>query len=127
MGNSIKSIVVGYLVFLLATAILGLPGGYLMAVLLGSEEARAMLTPLSPPMLMIMMMAAVCAGYVAARLAGEGELLHGALAILLGVTLAAVFRGTEPDEVIKYVIYLVMLPLFGLLGGYLRLRQVSRA
>lgn len=65
------------------------------------------------------------AGYVAARIAGRSELLHGLLAAggcvaasLIGLALA---NGAYPAPTWMIGLALVLSPLAGLLGGYLRL------
>ncbi|HEV8388554.1 MAG TPA: hypothetical protein VGQ35_01865 [Dongiaceae bacterium] len=68
----------------------------------------------------------VAAGYLAARMAGRGELINGSLSSFLcaaiGIyTIAA--RWPEHAEASDFI-KLAVVPPLGLLGGYLRLRQV---
>ena len=125
MGISIKGVIVGYLACLLSSLIMGIALGYTLAATVGPENARQLITPPSFPILMGSMITSTLGGYVAARVAGGGELLNGALAILLGGTVAAMLAGVDSsDAVIQTIIQIGVLPLFGLFGGYIRLRQV---
>jgi hypothetical protein len=78
----------------------------------------------------------ILGGYVAARIARHDELLNGAasafLRIALGlIPIALLFFGTRGfviglDPLAARILPLLASPLFGLLGGYLRLRQTHR-
>lgn len=74
----------------------------------------------------------IVAGYVAARVAGKGELINGALACGIGSVwglLAAAFSNEVPDNEVPNedgsgtarLISMALAPLFGMLGGGLRL------
>ena len=67
------------------------------------------------------------AGYLAARIAGKGELLNGMLATLVAmiVSLIIVLAMSSGDFSMLDVVGYAVAPLFGLLGGYLRFRQVN--
>jgi putative membrane protein (TIGR04086 family) len=67
-------------------------------------------------------------GYVAARLAGHDELLNGAASALLCVVLGLVTVGLGMDKNPLWAQFLLFVasPVFGLIGGYLRLRQTHR-
>ena len=127
MGVSVKGMLIGYLATLPASFVMGIPLGYILAATVGPESARELLSPPSFPILMGSMIVAVFGGYVAARVADGGELINGALAMLFGSIFAALFLGSDDsrDAAIQSVIQVAVLPIFGLLGGYIRLRQVA--
>lgn len=68
------------------------------------------------------------AGYVAARVAGKGELINGALSSLGYVGAGIYSIATAPAEGLPIydTVDIATAPLLGLLGGYLRLRQLRR-
>jgi hypothetical protein len=125
MAISIKGIIVGWLSSLLATMILALPLGYSLAAVFGPEQAQQLIGPISVPILMLTMVTAVIGGYVAATVAGDGELLNGSLAILFGCLIATLVGDDSPEALTSDIMRVFILPLFGLLGGYIRLRQVA--
>jgi hypothetical protein len=67
----------------------------------------------------------VLAGYIAARIAGRGELINGTLASMVCVVIVTGFTLADMDT--ATIVEFLMTPLLGLFGGYLRLRQVSSA
>ena len=69
----------------------------------------------------------VIAGYVAARIAGRGELLNGGACALLTMIVGLLMSMGQPAYMPEIWTFLLCLltPLLGLLGGYLRLRQVT--
>lgn len=67
----------------------------------------------------------VLAGYIAARIAGRGELINGTLASLVCVVIVTGFTLADMDT--ATIVEFVITPLLGLFGGYLRLRQVRSA
>jgi hypothetical protein len=69
----------------------------------------------------------VAAGYIAARIAGRGELLNGALSSFLCVSIGIYHNltGTPTGPDTLSIAGLVVSPLLGALGGFLRLRQVA--
>lgn len=125
VGISIKGIVVGYLVTLLVGFIAGIGVGYTMAAIYGPEGARALLSPTAFPVLIVAMIGSTLGGYVAARFAPEGQVLTGALCILAGGTLSAVITGMDTERMAQNIINVTLYPIFGALGGYIRLRQVQ--
>ena len=127
MGVSVKGMVVGYLATLPASFVMGIPLGYILAATVGPESARELLSPPSFPILMVSMIVAVFGGYVAARVADGGELINGALAMFFGSVIVALFFGPDGsrDAAIQKVVQVAVLPIFGLLGGYIRLRQIA--
>jgi len=125
MATSIKGIVAGFLASMLAAVILGFAGGFLYVTIFGVDAARAAMTPTSVPILMTMLLTSVIGGYVAARVAGHSELMHGALAILAGGMFSLLGWSSAEGDVLMKILELTLLPLFGLFGGYIRLRQVA--
>ena len=66
----------------------------------------------------------ILGGYIAAFIAKHNELLNGALSSFLAMMLAVCSISTEPLYLTMF--YLITSPLFALLGGYLRLKQINR-
>ena len=125
MNISIKGIIAGNLAGMFVSFVLGLAAGFFLAAVFGAE-ARQFVTPTSIPVLMVSMLAAVVGGYVAARVAGRSELTHGVLAILAGAVLSLLSWDGAADDAPLKILQLTLLPLFGLFGGYIRLRQVTQ-
>ena len=67
----------------------------------------------------------VTAGFLAARVAGKGELLNGTLTSILYVTYRIACWPEDPG--VHTFVDIACAPLLGLFGGYLRLRQARRA
>ena len=72
----------------------------------------------------------IVAGYLAARIAGRGELINGALATTIStiILIPLMLIGDSGDSgafSAPDVILLAITPLLGLFGGYLRMRQVG--
>jgi hypothetical protein len=69
------------------------------------------------------------AGYVAARVAGRGELINGALTSLGYIAVGLYSIATSPGGELPILdaLDIAAAPLIGALGGYLRLRQRRRA
>ena len=108
---------------------LGLVSGYVLANVQGSgEAAMEMVRPrdgsFSAIAFFLAAVVAVASGYVAARVAGRGELINGAFANAIHPALRVVI-GIGSDELAIALTYLVLLPMFGMLGGYIRLKQVA--
>ena len=76
-------------------------------------------------------LATVLGGYVAARVAKRGELINGTLCSLpcLAITILGFLNDSPLSEgpLVGNFIEVALTPLAGLLGGYLRLRQVRNA
>ena len=71
--------------------------------------------------------ATVAGGYVAARVAERGELINGTLCTFLSV-IVTIMAVEEPwPWKMRDFIELGLIPLAGMLGGYMRLRQVRAA
>jgi hypothetical protein len=69
----------------------------------------------------------VVAGYLAARIAGRGELINGTLCTLLSMGVCLLLSAGQPSpfSATPTLILYAITPLLGLLGGYMRLRQVT--
>jgi len=81
---------------------------------------------LTAPMFFLDAISSVVAGYVAARVAGRGELINAVLCNLLGGGIGLLMgMAMSPEALTTSLIVLVTEPMFGLLGGYIRLRQVA--
>jgi hypothetical protein len=87
------------------------------------------------PHLAISLCCSMLGGYVAARIAGHDELLNGAASAFLNIVfgllpfaLRLFGTGSGMSSNLPWEIFLPPLasPAFGLLGGYLRLRQTRR-
>jgi hypothetical protein len=66
----------------------------------------------------------ILGGYVAARIAKRSEILNGALSAILcvGFGLYAFAKGTDGASPTTHLAFLVLSPVLGALGGYLRAR-----
>ena len=131
MPISIKGIIVGMLFGFVMSLVLGLVMGFALAAMFGAESATDFLSPtesgrMTAPLLFMDAIISVAAGYVAARVAGRGELINAMLANLLGAAIGMfIAMSLTSDALVAGLIELALLPLFGLLGGYMRLRQVT--
>jgi len=131
MPISIKGIIVGMLFGFVMSLVLGLVMGFALAAMSGAESATDFLSTtesgrMTAPLLFIDAIISVAAGYVAARVAGRGELVNAVLSNLLGAAIGMfIAMSLTPDALVDGLIELALLPLFGLLGGYMRLRQVT--
>lgn len=124
---SIKGLVAGFLFNCAMSFVLGLALGFVMAAMFGAEGAKQLIDPgasgMAVPVMMVEMVVSVAGGYVAARVAGRGELINATLCIFISGAIGAYFT---PEATLGiYIVELVIVPLFGLFGGYIRLRQVD--
>lgn len=74
-------------------------------------------------------MFSILGGYIGAYIAKHDELLNGALSSFLCVLsgIYGLFTGSHPIYLILLeILALIISPLLGMLGGYLRLKQKSR-
>lgn len=74
-------------------------------------------------------MFSIFGGYIGALIAKHDELLNGALSSFLCVLsgIYGLFSGSHPiNLVLLEILALILSPLLGMLGGYLRLKQKSR-
>jgi hypothetical protein len=71
----------------------------------------------------------VVAGYLAARIAGRGELINGTLCTLPSMAVSFLLTAGQPSPLsaTSTLLLYAVTPLFGLLGGYMRLRQATEA
>lgn len=126
---SIKGIIVGALFDVVASVILGAVALIAIVVSTGVDNIEDITNVANSGMFAVAGFAigsgvSVLAGYIAARIAGRGELINGALSSILCVVMSAgLTLGTLEMDAIRIVEFL-MTPLLGLFGGYLRLRQV---
>ena len=126
---SIKGIIIGALFDVVASVILGAVALIAIVVSTGVDNIENITNVANSGLFAVTGFAigsgvSVLAGYIAARIAGRGELINGALSSILCVVMSAgLTLGTLEMDAIKIVEFL-MTPLLGLLGGYLRSRQV---
>ena len=130
MAISIKGILVGLVCGFVVSLVGGMAMGFVMAALYGPESTEELMGissgTLTAPMFFLDAISSVVAGYVAARVAGRGELINAVLCNLLGAGIGLLMgMAMSPEALTTSLIVLVTEPLFGLLGGYIRLRQVA--
>ena len=81
---------------------------------------------LTPSMFFMDAVVSIAAGYIAARVAGRGELVNAVLCNLIGAGICVLLAQAGPPAAMTSALILLLTePLFGLLGGYIRLRQVA--
>lgn len=136
---SLKGVLIGGIVDVLSSFLLGLPFGiYAMLKVdlahtpkeqLGSAIAAVSnaIPWLYGTQLLVGLACSVLGGYVAARLAKHDELLNGALSSFLCVALGiyAITSGKDAHALWVQILMFISSPVCGFLGGYLRLRQRS--
>jgi hypothetical protein len=127
---SSKAISTGLVFSFIASIVLSVALGFFLAMAVGSEAAIEMVRPsdggFSALEFFLASIIAVASGYVAARVAGRGELINGALANAIRPAFAVILGlAIAPDGLVICILYLVILPLFGMLGGYIRLKQIA--
>ena len=133
---SFKGVIIGGIVDIGATFVAAFPVGVYAFIVSGvsklpqAQQAQALADAMrNTPSVYIagLLVGALCSvlgGYVAARIARHDELLNGALSSFLCVAtgLYAVARGTQGTPPWVHVLLLIISPLLGALGAYLRLR-----
>lgn len=137
---SIKGVLIGGIAYFVATNIFALPllmyvmvryGVFRMppdqmgAATIAALHSNAVIYGVG---LLIGSSCTVLGGYLAARIAKRGECVNGALSCLIpNITSSAylLLRGTVSMSVSEQLLWLILSPLFGLLGGYLRLKQID--
>ena len=130
MAISIKGILVGLVCGFVLSLVGGMAMGFVMAVLYRPESVEELMGissgTLTAPMFFMDAIISVATGYIAARVAGRGELINAALCNLIaaGLGMLMIMAGA-PAAMMSGVILLVTEPLFGMLGGYIRLRQTA--
>jgi len=128
---SSKAITIGLVFNSVASIVLSVVLGFVLAGALGSgEAAMEMVRPsddgFSAVALFVASVVAVASGYVAARAAERGELINGALANAIRPGFSVLLSmAVAPDALAIALIHLVVLTLFGMFGGYIRLKQVA--
>lgn len=130
MAISIKGILVGLVCGIVLSLVGGLVVGFVWGALYGpaamADLAAIGAGTLTAPIFFMDAIISVAVGYIAARVAGRGELVNAVLCNLIGAGLGVLVAMAGPPEAMTSgIILLVTEPLFGLLGGYIRLRQVA--
>jgi len=127
---SIKGIVVGTLFDLGASFAFSIALGVYLAMSTGGDVEAAVRLGTTGGWLLfgiiVGCVVTVIAGYLAARIAGRGEVVNGGACALVSMAIGLVLSMGQPaytSEVSTFLLCLLT-PLLGLLGGYLRLRQV---
>ena len=137
MKLSLKGVLIGGVVDIAASVLLGLPFAiYAMAKVdfshLPDAEAPVALTaaihkilPLYIGQLLVGMASSVLGGYVAAWLAKHDELLNGGLSSFLGIALGiyAMASGKDSSALWAQILLLLACPVFAIFGGDLKRRQ----
>jgi hypothetical protein len=128
---SIKGIVLGSLFDLIATFAFAFLLGIYLAISHGGDPEATMLAANSGGWLAFSVIVAcvltVVAGYLAAWIAGRGELTNGTLSAVFSAAIMLPMTWDQPmpwSATVTVLMYMTM-PLLGLLGGYLRSRQVN--
>lgn len=131
---SIKALLIAMAVTALASGIFGFLFIFIISVSHGIKDAAEFHALVSPTVTLIVAVAfnvivGVGMGYLAAFLAKRAEMLHGVLSSLFFVAtgIYAVASGVAPEYQMRNIVFTILAPLFGLLGGWLRWRQVRAA
>jgi len=128
---SIKGIVLGSLFDLVATVVFAFSLGFYLAISHGGDQEAAMRAANSGDWLAFSVVVAsaltVVAGYLAAWIAGRGELINGTLSAVfsMAIMLPMTWDQPMPWSATVTVLLFIATPLLGLLGGYLRSRQTN--
>lgn len=128
MAISIKGILAGLVSGFVLSLLGGMAMGFVLAVVYGPERVEDLVGigsgTMTMPVFFMDAIVSVAAGYIAAWVAGRGELVNAALCNLIAAILyLLMITAGAPGDSTSGVITLVSEPLFGLLGGYIRLRQ----
>jgi hypothetical protein len=128
---SIKGIVLGSLFDLVATFGFAILLGIYLAISHGGDPEAAMLAANSTEWTTVSVIVAsaftVIAGYLAAWIAGRGELINGTLCTVFTVAIMLPMTWDQPmpwSATVTVLLYIAT-PLLGLLGGYLRWRKTN--
>ena len=130
---SIKGIIIGALVDFAGSRVVGIVLVAVLAMSGGIDDSQNAASAFEAgkfrtAAVALSCLATVLAGYVAARVAKRGELINGTLCTFSSVALTIFGFGYDSDQrLVRDFIELAVIPLAGLLGGYLRLRQVRAA
>lgn len=129
---SIKAVMIGAVVDTVASTILSFVIVIAFGVWLGITEPDQIqrLTESSELYLVSYFvggLVSIFAGYLAARIAGRGEVINGTIATLVPIIGSLVICVISSPESFSPMVLLgyVAAPFFGVLGGYLRYRQVN--
>ena len=128
---SIKGIVLGSLFDLVATFAFTFALGIFLSVQHGGDAEATMLALCSAEWMTVTIVVTsvftVVAGYLAAWIAGRGEVINGTLSAVLSTAIALLMSIGQPSPWpgAVMVMLFILTPLLGLLGGYLRSRQVN--
>ncbi|MGP8269014.1 MAG: hypothetical protein ACLQLH_03015 [Terracidiphilus sp.] len=133
---SIKGVIIGGIVDMVSSMVLGIPFAFYAYSTLdlahmpqdaGSAVRAAMEAniPLYIFQLFVGMCCSALGGFVAAWLAKHDELLNGALSAFLSMIsgIYAMSAGKDTHSIYIQILLIISCPVFGLLGGYLRLMQ----
>jgi len=136
---SILGIVVGGIVYVVASGILGTP----LAIYVMVKEDLLHAPPGSPVIastihangwlygleLAIGLACSILGGYVAAWIAKHDELLNGLLSSFLctAIGVYTIASGRDPQSALSHTLLLVASPAFAFLGGYVRQRYKGRS
>jgi hypothetical protein len=137
---STKAILIGGIVDIGSSSVLGILLGVLIAARLDlthmpkDQLANALKAaingsiPLRAAEIALGLLCSALGGYAAARIAKHDELLNGALSACLCVALGiwSIASGTAYFSLLMELLMLVSAPVFAFLGGYIRLRQRAR-
>lgn len=135
---SIRSILVGGLIDVFVSSLLGAVSVVFVLLLLSVAHTNPDSTPAVTDGIVHgnpifigaqVVIGALCSflgGYIAARLARHDEKLNGAVSSVLSVAsgLIAIAMGHNPDQLVIQIVSLPLKPLFGFAGGAYRLAQV---
>ena len=128
---SIKGILLGSLFDLVMTVVIGIVLVFVLTASNGGDADLGMAAMYSAEWLAFQVVVGfaltVIAGYLAAWIAGRGEMINGTLcAVFTTAIMIPMMAGQSlPWPMTIIVILCILTPLFGLLGGYLRWRQVK--
>lgn len=129
---SIKGVLLGALFDIVVTVVLSFIVVFAYGVWVGMNQPdQVQLLTESPGIYLatfaVAALVSIIAGYLAARIAGKGEVINGTLAILISTIIAVVVcLLTSLDTLgLMDVLTFIASPLLGTLGGYLRFRQVN--
>jgi hypothetical protein len=127
---SIKGILVGTLFDWGVSIVFSIALGIFLGIQTGSVEAAIMMATSGGWLLFGIIFGCVItviAGYLAARIAGRGELLNGGVCAFLTMIVGLLMSIGQPATMSGVWTFLLCLltPVLGVLGGYLRLRQVD--
>jgi hypothetical protein len=128
---SVKGIVLGSLFDLVVSFVFGIVLIFVLTVSNGGNPDVAMAAMNSGGWFAFQMVVGfaltVIAGYLAAWIAGRGEMINGTLSAVFTMAIMIPMMAGQPlpwSMTVMVILY-ILTPLFGLLGGYLRWRLVN--